>query len=175
MTGFKKEYLQVFGLMMPLEELLITNYSGIMFPDWLGHPSFSKLVILTLRSSRWRKVLPSLGRLPVLEELCIDDMHELKIINHDFCGSAPSGAIQGFPSLTKLRFHDMLEWVTWEGLNAMDMPRLQHLMIEECRQLKTIPSLQYLTSLENLEFSQCPAPLPMQLLLDSLGSLIINE
>ncbi|XP_038718860.1 putative disease resistance RPP13-like protein 1 [Tripterygium wilfordii] len=159
-----------------LEELRITNYSGFMFPNWLSDPAFSKLVTLYLRNCRYCGILPSLGQLPVLEVLDIDAMYELVSIDHGFCGSGPSGTIKGFLSLKSLRFHDMPKLETWEGLNAMDMPCLHHLMIEECPLLETIPSLQYLTSLEELEFSQCrDLALPMGPLPDSLKELIINE
>ncbi|WCJ30239.1 NB-ARC domain-containing disease resistance protein [Euphorbia peplus] len=67
-----------------LRVLKIEFYGGIEFPSWIGHPLFSKLVRLTLKSCRTCSFLPSLGKLPSLEDLLIEDMQNVTSVGLEF-------------------------------------------------------------------------------------------
>ncbi|KAL3534769.1 hypothetical protein ACH5RR_003230 [Cinchona calisaya] len=77
-----------------LKELTITRYSGLMFPSWVSDPVY-KLTVIRLQGCLSCSILPSLGQLPLLKFLHIEDMSGLVHIDHHFCGF---GSIKGFPS-----------------------------------------------------------------------------
>ncbi|KAG7942225.1 hypothetical protein I3843_16G090700 [Carya illinoinensis] len=60
-----------------LKELLITNFGGTKFPNWLTPPSFPHMVSLRLENCYECTSLPPLGKyLPSLKNLWIEDMEE---------------------------------------------------------------------------------------------------
>ena len=168
---------EVLGGLRPhckLQALKVINYSGITFPSWLGDPSVLwKLEDIELRNCKNCKVLPTLSHLPALKSLYIEEFGLTKL-EHEFCGSVNN---KGFPSLEHLTFFDMPKLVSWEGITAMDMPRLGTLKISDCPKLGSLPSLHFLSSLENLDIMRCPElqSLPVEGLPISLKKLLIEE
>ncbi|CDP17161.1 unnamed protein product [Coffea canephora] len=64
---------------MNLKELVITNYTGNMFPGWLSLPQL-KLTIIQLQGCSSCSILPALGQLPLLKTLYIEGMSSLNFI-----------------------------------------------------------------------------------------------
>ncbi|KNA20539.1 hypothetical protein SOVF_051490 [Spinacia oleracea] len=154
-----------------LEELQITGYGGAEFPSWITSPVCNLTSIHLLRCDQC-SILPTLGQLPQLKTLFIEEMHFVEIIDHRFSGI---GGFGGFPSLESLKFQDMMALKKWEGLQGTQMPNLRELHITDCPNLITLPSLHLLFSLVNLEISYCPAlqALPEEGLPLSMETLII--
>ncbi|XP_027355627.1 putative disease resistance protein At3g14460 [Abrus precatorius] len=61
-----------------LRELSIRNYGGTKFPSWFGDNSLWNMVSLKLSNCKNCALLPSLGQLPVLEILVLEDMRKLE-------------------------------------------------------------------------------------------------
>ncbi|KDP32440.1 hypothetical protein JCGZ_13365 [Jatropha curcas] len=141
-----------------LKVLKIEFYAGMAFPSWIGDPSFSKLMSLTLKKCTKCSSLPSLGKLPFLEDLCIEGLQSVKVVGLEFYGEDVS--ITPFPSLKKLTFSDMLEWEDWSSTIAeetfdSEFPCLCELHIMNCPKLiKRLPN--NLPSLVKLDISRCP-------------------
>lgn len=154
-----------------LKKLQVKGYCGSSFPNWMSNPSFCKLVKMDLKICTSCISLPSLGRLPFLKHLFIEDMENLEEVNYEFC------EVGGFPSLETLKFGKMGKWKRWQGLYADCMPHLEVLTIETCPEFLTLPSLHYLASLQKLEINGCPRlkSFPKEGLPRSLQCLIISE
>lgn len=154
-----------------LKKLQVKGYCGSTFPNWMSNPSFCKLVKMNLKMCTSCIRLPSLGRLPFLKHLFIEDMENLEVVNHEFC------EVGGFPSLETLKFGKMGKWKSWQGVYADSMPLLEVLTIETCPEFLTLPSLHYLASLQKLEINGCPRlkSFPKEGLPRSLKCLIISK
>ena len=110
--------LQVLASLRPhenLERLTVAFYGGSKFPCWIGDPSFSKMVNLTLRDCKKCTSLPTLGGLPLLKVLHIKGMGKVESIGDEFYGECKNP----FASLKKLQFEDMPEWESWSHSNLM--------------------------------------------------------
>jgi Leucine-rich repeat (LRR) protein len=70
-----------------LKSLTIKSYGGKSFPDWVGHPLFSNVASLYLKSCKYCSSLPPLGQLPSLQNLSIVGFNEVVRLGHEFCGS----------------------------------------------------------------------------------------
>lgn len=153
-----------------LEELQITGYGGTAFPCWLSRPEYRLTSICLLRCYGCSD-LPSLGQLPYLKALHIQEMHHVQCVDHQLLGD---GLDAGFPSLESLIFEDMGSLEKWEWLS---MPRLHDLRIVDCPKLSALPSLNMLTSLEILEIRDCAVlrSLPKGRIPASLQQLIIER
>ncbi|MFS7895514.1 putative virus X resistance protein-like, coiled-coil [Helianthus anomalus] len=62
-----------------LKKLEVECYEGMEFPNWVGDPSFNRLVHVSLRSCRKCTSLPPLARLPSLEILRFEDMSSWEV------------------------------------------------------------------------------------------------
>ncbi|KAJ0717342.1 putative P-loop containing nucleoside triphosphate hydrolase, leucine-rich repeat domain superfamily [Helianthus annuus] len=62
-----------------LKMLEVECYKGMEFPNWVGDPSFNRLVHVSLRACRKCTSLPPLGRLPSLEILRFEDMSSWEV------------------------------------------------------------------------------------------------
>ncbi|RVW70301.1 putative disease resistance RPP13-like protein 1 [Vitis vinifera] len=154
-----KRELRVLESLQPrenLRRLTIAFYGGSKFPSWLGYPSFSVMVELTLKNCKKSVLLPNLGGLSVLKVLCIEGMSQVKSIGAEFYGES----MNPFASLKELRFEDMPEWENWSHSNFIKedvgtFPHLEKFLIRECPKLiGELPKC--LQSLVELEVSECP-------------------
>ncbi|KAJ6295216.1 hypothetical protein OIU76_027669 [Salix suchowensis] len=157
-----------------IDSLEIGGYQGILqvLPSW-----FDKLRRVELRN--WGKIenLPSLGKLPFLEELVVCLMESVRKVGSEFLGMeaandsdisigeitpSPSNTIIAFPRLKTLRFYGLENWEEWEGEGRRNedktiMPSLRSLWIEECPKLKALPDYIYQsTTLEKLQIFHSP-------------------
>ncbi|XP_022002932.1 putative disease resistance RPP13-like protein 1 [Helianthus annuus] len=134
-----------------LKELAIKSYGGIEFPKWVGHPSFHRLVDVSISDCKNCTSLPPLGQLPSLKELYISSMPNVKFIGLEFTGTNQL-TFAAFPSLEILRFEYMSSWKVWLTSNEVFdavFPSLRKLEILYCPKLiefspETLPSLEIL-------------------------------
>ncbi|XVF82347.1 hypothetical protein PTKIN_Ptkin16aG0039400 [Pterospermum kingtungense] len=131
-----------------LKALAIMFYAGLVFPSWIGDPSLKGLQSLKLEGCPNCKLLPAVGKLPLLKDLCIKGMSSVISVGSEFGGDNWSNA---FPSLEKLQFEDMAEWREWK---ACEFDCLRELRIVNCPKLiGTLP--EHLTSLKTLVICKC--------------------
>ncbi|KAI5342713.1 hypothetical protein L3X38_010589 [Prunus dulcis] len=140
-----------------LEKLTIKFYGGTNFPNWLGDSSFSNIRVMHLSDCSYCWLLPPVGRLPALKELCIKRMKSLRTIGIEFYGRDGAYLTQPFRSLEKLEFREMPEWQEWVpsgsasgGEYGPDFPRLQELILNQCPKFRgslpcELPCLKNLT------------------------------
>ncbi|KAL5711269.1 hypothetical protein ACHQM5_021743 [Ranunculus cassubicifolius] len=154
-----------------LRELFLKGYGGSHLSN-VGNPLFSKLASISFDNFRNCIRLPMLGQLPKLKSLLIKEVNMLTLIDETFLGDVP-----GFPFLETLEFCNMLKLEHWAGLRADDLPCLRELTIINCPELVTLPSFEYLRSLQKLELEKCHKlhSLPGERLSDAVQSLIITE
>ncbi|XP_028114205.1 putative disease resistance protein At3g14460 [Camellia sinensis] len=119
---------EVLGEMRPfklLERLTISGYSSTKFPNWVGNVSFSKMVFMRLKGSKYCTSLPPLGQLPLLKDLYIEGMSAIKRLGCEFygqqCGAKP------FLSLERLRFEFMTGWEDWSAFETEGVQPFSHL------------------------------------------------
>nr|CAD1840970.1 unnamed protein product [Ananas comosus var. bracteatus] len=135
-----------------LEEFIVSYYSGIRFPRWVGDVSFSKLAKIILMNCRKCILLPPLGQLPSLRYLSMSNIESLQHIGCEFYGSGATA--KGFPSLETAVISCMDNWVEWGGGGDGDFPRLRELNIAECPKLRRLPQHLY-SSLTQLVLCNC--------------------
>ena len=158
-----------------LKRLTIAFYGGSKFPSWLGDPSFSVMVELTLKNCQKCMLLPNLGGLSVLKVLCIEGMSQVKSIGAEFYGES----MNPFASLKELRFEDMPEWESWSHSNLIKedvgtFPHLEKFLIRKCPKLiGELPKC--LQSLVELEVLECPGLMCGLPKLASLRELTLKE
>uniref|UniRef100_A0A2N9GMR7 Disease resistance RPP13-like protein 1 n=1 Tax=Fagus sylvatica TaxID=28930 RepID=A0A2N9GMR7_FAGSY len=118
-----------------VKELSIDGYVGVKFPTWLGHPSFSNMVLLRIESCRKCTSLPAIGQLPSLKNLVIKGMANVQRVGPEFYGE---GCLKPFQSLETLCFEDLQEWKDWipSGVEYEEFPRLRELSISCCPKLQ---------------------------------------
>ncbi|KAK2439752.1 putative disease resistance RPP13 protein [Trifolium repens] len=138
-----------------LKKLNIYGYGGTNYPKWLGDSSFGNMVSMFLGGCHHCSLLPPIGKLHCLKELCISRMTSIRSVGSEFFGSnCPS--FQPFPSLETLKFEDMPNWEEWNliGGTTIEFPRLKFLFVDRCPKLKgNIPST--LPSLTELHLCGC--------------------
>ncbi|KAJ0478838.1 putative P-loop containing nucleoside triphosphate hydrolase, leucine-rich repeat domain superfamily [Helianthus annuus] len=115
-----------------LKMLEVECYQGMEFPNWVGDPSFNRLIHVSLRACRKCTSVPPLGRLPSLEILRFEDMsswgvwstnsealfpclRELQIKN---CPCLIDVSLEALPSLRVLRIYKCCESVLRSLLRA---------------------------------------------------------
>ncbi|KAM3693511.1 hypothetical protein ACJW31_08G173000 [Castanea mollissima] len=170
-----------------LTKLVIKNYNGTSFPNWIGDSSFSNITVVHLNSCRNCFSLPSLGQLPSLQDLFVFGFDEVVTVDADFYGSG-SYTITPFQSLKILRFEAMSKWEKWSPYHGEGedeggvFPSLQELYLEECPKLsgslpKHLPSLTvlYIYECEQLETSLPTAPSIRILLLRNCNDALLKE
>ncbi|KAL4336510.1 hypothetical protein AHAS_Ahas12G0017400 [Arachis hypogaea] len=135
-----------------LKELTIRGYRGTIFPDWLGHCSYNIMTHVSLESCNNCCMLPSLGQLPSLKSLYIQDFGQLSSIGIEFYKDEDNPSLHiapPFPLLEILTFDKM---ACWEELEEGDLPpNLKVLEVgiceEQMRDLSWMPNLHALTRL----------------------------
>uniref|UniRef100_A0A2N9IY16 Rx N-terminal domain-containing protein n=1 Tax=Fagus sylvatica TaxID=28930 RepID=A0A2N9IY16_FAGSY len=136
-----------------VKELSIDGYVGVKFPTWLGHPSFSNMVLLRIESCKKCTSLPAIGQLPSLKNLVIIGMANVQRVGLEFYGE---GCLKPFQSLETLCFEDLQEWQDWipSGVEYEEFPRLRELSISRCPKLQgKLPY--HLPSLEKFSICKC--------------------
>ncbi|XP_017984140.1 PREDICTED: putative disease resistance RPP13-like protein 1 [Theobroma cacao] len=159
-----------------LKELAIKYYGVTIFPAWVGDPSFKYLLSLNLEYCKYCRLLPSLGKLPLLRNLCIRGMSSIKSVGIELFGE---NCLNGFMSLETLCYEDMPAWKEWNpcevdeqiekfpflrelsivecpkilGRLPKHLPSLEKLMVRECKQLEV--SISSLPKLHELEIDGC--------------------
>ncbi|RYR75213.1 hypothetical protein Ahy_A02g009885 [Arachis hypogaea] len=90
---------------------------------------------VSLESCKNCCMLPSLGQLPSLKSLCIQDFHQLRSIGMEFYkneGGHHSSLLALFPSLEILEFNNMPCWEVWHLPDSETFPRLTKLQTRDC-------------------------------------------
>jgi hypothetical protein len=99
----------VLGALKPhplLEELNINGYYSLKFTSWIADHTLSDLVSMTLDNCYNCAKLPSLGTLPVLRCLFIQNIRGVKVITSEFCATSIISS-KSFPKLEILKLCDM--------------------------------------------------------------------
>ncbi|KAM7268321.1 hypothetical protein ACFE04_010487 [Oxalis oulophora] len=97
--------MQVLDLLEPnknLKVIKIESYGGNEFSSWLGNPCFANLERVTLLRCKKCKSLPSLGRLPLLKYMFIEENDGVERVGPEFFSGSKS-----FPMLDTLEFDNM--------------------------------------------------------------------
>ncbi|ONK78405.1 uncharacterized protein A4U43_C02F18430 [Asparagus officinalis] len=140
-----EEYEKVLDCLHPpdsLKELRIVGYRGARSPYWMEKDLLKNLERIVLSGNAAWKHLPSLGKLPYLNELRLYSLTGLEQIG--FGG--------GFQQLKILEIQDCEQLEEWSGFGAETAPcwpLLGHLEISRCPKLKALPPLRL--SLQRLE------------------------
>ncbi|XP_059643623.1 putative disease resistance RPP13-like protein 1 [Cornus florida] len=144
-----------------LKKLKVEFYGGMSFPRWIGDPTFSKMVNLSLSCCSRCKSLPPVGQLPLLKDLFVGGMHGVKSIGAEFCKYDCPSEFPAFQSLERLTFEDMPEWEEWCFFNngpeeeaTGEFPHLRVLTIRKCPKLRRVSILK-LPSLCKLHLQEC--------------------
>ncbi|KAL0927246.1 hypothetical protein M5K25_001409 [Dendrobium thyrsiflorum] len=135
-----------------LEDFTILGFFGRRFPNWMDLSSFEiyvpNLTKLVLRDIKSCTQLPSLGQLPELKDLSIEDATKMKKIGQEFLGSDVNSTRIAFPKLEQLQilnFPELEEWSFGTEVEQNTSPRLkllpclQKLTIRKCPLLKQLP------------------------------------
>ncbi|MED6208699.1 hypothetical protein PIB30_047743 [Stylosanthes scabra] len=131
-----------------LKELVIRDYKGITFPDWLGHFSYHNITKIRMTGCRNCRMLPSLGQLPSLKHLFISNFSRLEIVGAEFYRDDESCLETPFPMLEVLSFWSMSCWKEWHSFELNAFPQLRELTISRCPMLRgDLPN--HLPSLRN--------------------------
>ncbi|GAB4832297.1 hypothetical protein Ancab_006308 [Ancistrocladus abbreviatus] len=157
-----------------VKRLIIRNYGGTCFPDWLGDHSFSNIVFLCLSNCFYCYSMPPLGQLPSLKYLEIKGMINMQIIGAEFYGN--SSFSNPFPSLEKLTLEGMKELKQWMPLEVEGVlfPCLQELSLQDCPKLTgCLPA--HLPSLRKLWISRCQRLIVSLPLLPSILELVLEK
>ncbi|GFP92408.1 putative disease resistance rpp13-like protein 1 [Phtheirospermum japonicum] len=149
-----------------LKKLKIEFYGGLRFPGWIGDPSFSKILSVSLSGCNKCTSLPQLGQLPELKHLRIGDMPRIKRIRAD----GP------FPKLESLRFEHLPNWDEWFCLeHRIHFPSLRQLTIFKCPNVTSVSQLS-LPVLNHLDLEECSMAVIKSLRdLDSLNYLKVES
>lgn len=175
-AGGRTDVADALQLCSDLQTLHLSFYGGARLPIWMT--SLNNLRKLRLQDCPNCNTLPPLGMLASLENLCLENMHGLKIIGTEHFGrpdlngcmqtnGAPStAAVTIFPKLKKLKFAGMSSWEKWditskdrvakEG-NLSIMPYLRYLKLSDCSKLNALPDhLLEKTPIRKLYIHNCP-------------------
>ncbi|CAI9775091.1 unnamed protein product [Fraxinus pennsylvanica] len=137
-----------------LSTLEIKYYGGENFSNWIGDSAFLKLAEISFEKCYNCTTLPPLGQLPLLRDLTIQGISQVKVIGAEFYGNRGNGELP-FPSLINLTFEDMSNWEEWHGIEGViELPRLHKLNIRSCSKLVRLPKL-LVPSLRKLEAEEC--------------------
>ncbi|MED6168472.1 hypothetical protein PIB30_011901 [Stylosanthes scabra] len=139
-----------------LKEFSIDGYRGKIFPNWLGLSSYSNITKLKMSRCKNCRELPSLGQLPSLQHLEINELHGVKRIGEEFYKSGES-CHEGTPfrSLEMLELYHMNGLRVWHTPDKLDVfPKLKTLTMDDCPVLSgDLPAR--LRALEKLEIWRC--------------------
>ncbi|XP_020551714.1 putative disease resistance protein RGA3 [Sesamum indicum] len=150
-----------------LKNLFVVGYPGFKFPCW-NLPNLMKMVLINCEGC---VDLPILGHLPLLKSLHMEGMSKITFIGEEFYGDDVT--VISFPSLQELfmgEFASLSEWSSPDGKEVF--PKLSKLILRNCQNLVSIPSL---VSLKHLELHNCKsAILTCMEELSQLTTLVID-
>ncbi|XP_057741270.1 putative disease resistance RPP13-like protein 1 isoform X2 [Arachis stenosperma] len=138
-TQTEREILHSLAPHNGLKELRIRGYRGTRFADWLGHSSYSKMTHVSLVCCMNCCMLPSLGQLPSLKSLYIQDFSQLSSIGIEFYKNEDNPSLHiapPFPLLESLKFYNMACWEEWHLPDSKAFPQLKSLEMRDCPMLK---------------------------------------
>ncbi|XP_051200693.1 putative disease resistance protein RGA3 [Lolium perenne] len=129
-----------------VEKLVIKNYQGRKFPNWIAGPklstSFPSLAFLDLDNCTSCTTLPALGRLNQLKSLQISNAESIVTIGSEFLGTTVLSQSTSFPKLEVLKLRNMKKLEDW-SLSVEEsqilLPCLKSLHIHFCPKLKGLP------------------------------------
>ncbi|KAL7140234.1 hypothetical protein ABFS83_09G108300 [Erythranthe nasuta] len=124
-----------------LQNLEIWHYKGSRFPRWIASP-LNQLRSIKFGRCEFLSSLPSLGKLPLLENFEIWTNSKLQFVGREFLGititktittttttargihskeeSSSKTCANGFPKLHALKFYNCSEWNEWEDITPED-------------------------------------------------------
>ncbi|GKV50677.1 hypothetical protein SLEP1_g57374 [Rubroshorea leprosula] len=134
-----------------LKSLSINYYMGKSFPPWMmsGGATFlsNNVVDLELHDCHHCEHIPSLGLLPCLKSLYINNFKNVKRMGHKFDSPGGVESIKLFPALRQLTLGNMAILEEWVEVGDDDIaaggkveivfPSLESLKIKGCHKLKT--------------------------------------
>ncbi|KAK9138380.1 hypothetical protein Sjap_008974 [Stephania japonica] len=139
-----------------LKELKICSFQGLELPWWMSNNStLPNLVKLELRDCNKCTRIKSLGRLPILRELVLEEMSNLTTVGDDHHNhlqvaesstttaievEGPEAALILFPYLQKLSVRDVPNLEEWFENSADIFPKLEVLNLCGCPKLKNMPN-----------------------------------
>ncbi|KAK6151367.1 hypothetical protein DH2020_014002 [Rehmannia glutinosa] len=135
-----------------LKEMVIKNYCGTIYPDWLSDRE-RKFTRIHLEVLKYCNKLPTLGELPYLKTFVISRMPSLESIDDEFFGR---GDGVKFPSLESFELREMLALSEWKNESISGMPCLITFKIDGCPRLTSLPPT-LLSRLPISEISGCPS------------------
>ncbi|KAK2393615.1 putative disease resistance protein [Trifolium repens] len=147
-------FVDILGKLQPttnLERLDIVRYMGMIFPEWVGDPSYNNLTELCLSECKNCCIFPPIGQLPSLKKLKIKEMPMLRTI-----GCPYGTGTLFFPSLESLEFKNMSCWEKWYHPQESNdyFPVLKSLVIHYCPKLQgLLPTC--LPAVETIEIMYC--------------------
>ncbi|XP_042006971.1 putative disease resistance protein RGA3 [Salvia splendens] len=133
-----------------LEKLVIKGFGGKRLPSWTRNMEvdngrqgcrlpLNKLVKIRLSDCSECEEIPMFGQLPNLKCLGLYRLRNVKSINSSFYVSVNDDTHTVFPALEELVLVTLPKLTVLKGIESVDasavsaFPRLQHLMIEDCR------------------------------------------
>ncbi|XP_020215620.1 putative disease resistance RPP13-like protein 1 [Cajanus cajan] len=138
-----------------LKSLSIRGYQGTRFSDWVGNCLFHCITDLRLYDCKNCCMLPSLGQLPSLKNLCITRLNSVKTIDAGFYNNENSCCVKSFPSLEVLEIDSMPCWEVWSSFESDAFSSLRRLVISDCPKLRgDLPN--HLPALESLTIAELP-------------------
>lgn len=153
-----------------LEELNIKGYYGLEFPSWIADYALSDLVSITLDNCYNCEKLPTLGVLPLLRCLFIQNLRGVRVISYEFCATVPV-AHKRFPKLEILKLREMYNLEYWFDALDGDFPSLRSLSIERCPKLNSIPCFQSISDMSIFSCGKLNLPCLQSLQTLKVGNL----
>ena len=149
-----------------LKSLTIEWYLGKKFPSWVGLSSlYHNLIEINLRHCRKCEEVPTLGQLPCLRVLEMEQMEKVRSIGSEFyfySDGSYRNSTTLFPALRILKLEEMdslEEWKDAKELTTADevlfvFPCLEELIIRRCYKLRYLPDSLHV-SLQKLVVRHC--------------------
>ncbi|KAF3437372.1 hypothetical protein FNV43_RR20125 [Rhamnella rubrinervis] len=142
-----------------LEKLVIRNYGGTEFPNWVGHHSFCGMVEVELSNCRNCYLLPPLGQLTSLKKLDIGGFDMVESTGKEFYYDGGSSFVtKPFKSLKYLSFSRMSMWKEWSvigGDEEVVFSHLKKLYLCKCPMLNGARLPYHFPSLTSLHILDC--------------------
>ncbi|KAJ1288859.1 hypothetical protein BS78_02G120300 [Paspalum vaginatum] len=146
-TKIANDILQSFQPNNNIEELVIQNYAGSLFPAWIQDFSLCNLISLTLGNCHFCTELPYFGDIPSLRYLFIHGMSVVESFGQGNSLVTDGKQSPSFPSLEVLTIWEMYDLQFWVGTSNGDFPQLCRLSISRCPKLINLPPLISLVNL----------------------------